>query len=255
MRGHSLPPTYLLFISQSTLQTHSNTLSKTELELRVLLSIAGQPFSSPPSSPSLSDSELPKITTTPLPFPPSAALPSHLRASYASHLSAHVETSATIASLERLARKHEREERRNSWDDSLPAVQRRNRTAPNPVCKERSPLHQAWIATASALSSASSSPPSYTESGVPPLSPTNSLWSSSSSSSDSFDNSSSDGEDEEAELQVVTTPREEPDDYSYSLEEVKSMMGIEVRFDHASDAERGERRPLDGLGLGDVCAF
>lgn len=177
-RLSSLPPTYILFTSQSLIQTHHQSLLKTEAELRVLLSIAGQLPATPPTSPVACEAAEPVA----LSFPSASALPSHLRLAYVNHLPAHAATQSSIATLEKLVKKHEREERRNRWDDSLPAIQKRHRPQPSPTVGVASPLRQAWVALPNPTQPGTSYLVAYESSGMPPLSPSGSSWSSACSS-------------------------------------------------------------------------
>ena len=237
-----LPPTYLLFSAQSMIQTHHQSLVKTEAELRVLLSIAGQLPATPPASPVLDKDGMPSpvAQSSTLPFPPASALPSHLRLAYVNHLSAHTSTQCSISSLEKLIKKHEREERRNRWDDSLPAIQKRHRPMPSPVVAVGSPLKQAWVAVPNPTQPGASYLVAYESSGMPPLSPSGSSWSSSCSSW---------GSDAGDDTEVVDAARIESGDES---SEDEAYDGFTIEDQIVRISQKTSTGTVQGLGIGAV---
>lgn len=286
--SRSLPPSYVLFSSHSILNLETKKLAATEAEIKVLLSIAG--FASPPSSPALAASDKFASTSRALPsaceltppasphpptcrlpspppagpsssadFPPTSAVPVHLRSTYSKHLSDLIDSQARIANVERLVRRHEREERRARFElygerETAPASPRMSRTGKrSPKLGQPSALGRGEVRHHSPLIWGWTAEDVEVEHDVamvfapPPLSPTESTWSTDDSSSSA---SSENGEDDHVGIASPSASERDYDEllgsYAYSAADAvgdKSPQNAGVPHDATGAAT------LFGLGI------
>lgn len=182
-----LPANYALFMSQSQLKLAQKTLAKTTSNLGLYLAQANTPLSS--SSPSRSSSsssprsstssvETVKLAPSCSPcgkYPPPSSLPLAVQHAYAEYLSTLSSLEDRITSLTKFHRRHLRLARQSAFNQQNIIAQKAEEKAANR--RPSSNLRWEILADDSMLD----------VDGCPPLSPTNSVWSSCSSSCASYD--------------------------------------------------------------------
>lgn len=271
---YSLPPTYLLFSAHSILNLEAKKVAAVEAEIRVLMSIAG--LRSPPSSPRASMDDgfsannaprslrrspsrqpaSPDPSVTAADFPPLSAVPFHIRPTYSKHLADLLDSQARIAELERLIRRHEREERRARYEVygqekqpcTLPERTGRTIASRKIVGKpgyaslvgplQSSPLAWGWTAE-----DAEAEHNAALGLITPPLSPSESIWSTSDELSSSSSSSSSEHGDDDIAIAS-------PSDSERDLDELLSAYAYPVVDSKAALANARGPTPLYGLGIG-----
>lgn len=190
-------------------------------------------------------------------LPSVLALPAHLRTTYSKHLTAFTDLQSRIANIERLIRRHEREERRARWEiygaeveKSSPRMskgstsgKRSTKLTRSPrmgLPESHSPLMWSWTAEDVEQEVAMLN--------TPPLSPTESVWSTSDESSSSS-SSSEDGEEDNVVIQSPSTSEKELDDllgsYTYTYDTTMEKPPQDAGIDHDASGNS----TLFGLGI------